>query len=114
MEQRAAITALCEPDLLKNSEVCLVTLELLDWVTATMVEHDDRQDDGYKILQQALSYCWSVAVAACPEKGKPMMERWMKEHHPIVGKIMRENLKKKRLENVDAEWTKSWLLEIAH
>lgn len=109
LEQRAAVVALCEPDLLNDREVCLVALELLDWATATMVEYDDRQSEGYQILQEALSYCWSIAVATLPEKGKPMMERWLKENHPVVNMIMRNNLKEERLSKVDSKWAKSCL-----
>lgn len=107
LEQRAAVVALCEPDLLIDRETCLAALELLDWATATMVEYDDQQSEGYQILQEALNYCWSVAVATLPEKGKPMMERWIKENHAVVNKIMRENLKKDRLSNIDPDWVEN-------
>ncbi len=114
LEQRAAVAALCEPDLLKTRSDCFAVFDLLDWVTATIVQNDEHQDDeGYQILKKALSYCWSVAVAILPEKGKPMMERWMKEKHPIVRKIMRQNLKKKRLEKIEPEWTAGWLHQIS-
>ncbi len=112
MEQRAAITALCEPDLLADRKICEEVLELLDWVTATIIEKDDQQDEGYEVLRKALSYCWSVVVAALPDEGKPMMERWMKEKHPVVTQIMRENLKKKRLQKIDPEWTGKWIENI--
>jgi hypothetical protein len=108
-EQRAAITALCEADLLTNKNISLEVLDLLDWVTATMIEKDELQDGEYEVLKKALSYCWSVAVAAYPEKGKPMMERWIKEKHPVVNRIMKENLKKQRLQKIDPEWTGKWL-----
>lgn len=114
LEQRAAIAALCEPELLNKRADCLVVLDILDWVTATIVQNDDEKgSEGYRVLKQALGYCWSVAVAALPEKGKPMMERWMKEKHPIVKSIMRENLKKKRLESIDPEWTANWFHRIS-
>lgn len=112
LDQRVAIVALCEPDFLNNREVTLAVLELLDWVTATMIENDDQQDEGYEILKEALSYCWSVAVAALPEKGKPMMERWMKERHPVITVIMKENLQKERLIIMDHDWAKAWLKEL--
>jgi hypothetical protein len=112
-EQCAAITALCEPDLLTDREVCLAVLELLDWVTATMTEEEAENYEGFRSLEKALSYCWSVAVVAFPEKGKPIMERWIKEEHLIIEKIMRENLENKRLSNLESEWTKKWLLEIS-
>lgn len=113
-EQRAAIAAVCTPDFMKSKEVCLATLEMLDWVTATMVRNDDeRRDRGYQALQKTLSSAWSVAVAALPEKGKSMMERWIKERHPVVSKIMSENLKGKRLSAVAPDWTTYWLQEIS-
>jgi hypothetical protein len=113
LEQRAAIQAVCDPDLLRDKEVSLLALELLDWVTANMVDRDDQQNGGYEELQKALSDCWSEAVTAFPEKGKPMMERWMKEKHPVVNNIMRENLKKERLFDMDPEWTTSWLHKVS-
>lgn len=114
LEQRAAIVGLCEPELLQTRKVCISVLDLLDWITATIVENDDEHvDRGFQVLEQGLSYCWSVAVAAFPEKGKPMMERWMKENHPIIRKIMRENLKKKRLSTLDPEWVAYWLRRVS-
>lgn len=112
-EQRAAITALCKPDLLTERNVCLETLDLLDWVTASMMEDNTEADEGFLALKEALSYCWSVAVVALPEKGKPMMERWIKEDHPIINNIMRENLKKKRLNLIEPQWTQQWIGKIS-
>lgn len=113
LEQWAAVVALCEPEFLKTQEASRMALDLLDWVTATIVQHDnDQQNDGYRLLKQGLSSGWSVAVAALPEKGKPMMERWMKENHPVVNQIMSENLKKKRLSALAPKWTQYWLSEL--
>ena len=39
--------------------------------------------DALKTLRQGLGYCWSVAVAALPETGKPLMERWLVSPIPI-------------------------------
>jgi len=105
LEQRAAIAALCEPKLLANSYDCIEVLDILDWVTAEVVQHDEQQkSEEYRVLQKGLSYCWSVAVVALPEKGKKYMERWVKERHPVVSAIMKKNLEKKRLQNMDAAW----------
>jgi hypothetical protein len=49
-----------------------------------------------------------VAVAALPEEGKPLMEKWFSSDDSDVLWIMRENLKKKRLERVDGEWVQQW------
>ena len=51
-----------------------------------------------------MGYCWSVAVAGCPEQGKRAMERWCKSDDPDVLWIMKENLKKDRLARMDKDW----------
>jgi hypothetical protein len=55
-------------------------------------------------LRKGLGYCWSVAVAASPEEGKRMMERWFSSDDKDVLWVMKENLRKKRLARMDAEW----------
>ncbi len=55
-------------------------------------------------LLRALAYCWSVAVAALPDAGKPLMEVWLASDDPDIRWIMRENLKKNRLVKMDAAW----------
>lgn len=111
-EQRAVIVALCEFDLKADHEMCLEVLDLLDYATATIVERDEMQDQGYKELEKALSYCWSMAVVGLPVKGKNKMERWLKTDHPIVNRIMRSNLKKKRLQKIDEKWIQYWTQQI--
>lgn len=109
LEQRAVVAALCEPDLLHDPGVIDRVFEMLDWATASIIAYDDEQDEDYEILSKALSYCWSVATTAKPEKGKRKIERWIKEQHPIVNRIMRKNLSKKRLKEVDEQWAEYWL-----
>jgi hypothetical protein len=53
-----------------------------------------------------MGYCWSVAVAALPEAGKPMMEKWLDSEDRDVSWVMKENLKKNRLIKMDADWVK--------
>jgi hypothetical protein len=55
-----------------------------------------------------LGYCWSVAVAALPETGKPLMEKWLVSTNKDIQWIMQENLKKNRLSKVDPEWVRKW------
>ena len=73
-------------------------------ITISILTGDNRRDDQFRVLRQALGYCWSVAVVALPEAGRVAMERWCACDDPDVRWIMRENLKKKRLERMDAEW----------
>jgi hypothetical protein len=108
LEQRAAAAALCEPRLLKQPEHAAVVLRILDEITAPIPRATDRKSDAFKTLRQGLGYCWSVAVAALPETGKPLMEKWLVEPDPDVRWIMRENLKKNRLVRIDAAWVARW------
>lgn len=108
-EQRAAIAALCEPPLLKKERTAAEVLDVLDGVTRSLAETPAaaRKTDGFKVLRQALGYCWSVAVAACPAEGKPLMEQWLGRlgrTDPDVRWVMAENLKKARLVRMDAAW----------
>jgi hypothetical protein len=102
--QRAVAAALCEPRLLNIKQNSAKVLDILDYITASLEQIKDRRDEGFRVLRQALGYCWSVAVAALPEKGKPMMERWFTSADKDVRWIMRENLKKNRLARMDAGW----------
>ena len=104
LEQRAAAAALCEPRLLQEPEHAAAVLRILDEITASIPQITDRKTDAFKTLRQGLGYCWSVAVAALPDVGKPLMERWLVSPDPDIRWIMRENLKKNRLVRMDAAW----------
>lgn len=106
LEQRAAAAGLCEPRLLKNPGHAAATLRILDEITASIPEVTDRKTDAFKTLRQGLAYCWSVAVAALPDAGKLLMEKWLANDDPDIRWIMRENLKKNRLVKMDADWVK--------
>ena len=103
-EQRAAAAALCEPKLLTNPADVERVLAILDLITASISGIADRKGDAFQALRKGLGYCWSVAVAAAPEQGKPIMERWLSSADPDIRWIMRENLTKNRLIRMDAAW----------
>ncbi len=104
LEKRAAAAGLCEPRLLANPHHAQRVLRLLDDITTSVAAAEDRKSDEFKTLRQALGYCWSVAVAALPPEGKAAMEKWLPAADPDVAWIMKENLKKKRLQRIDPEW----------
>jgi hypothetical protein len=113
-EQRAAAAALCEPRLLKHSEHAAAVLRILDGITASIPalarsETGQGERDALKTLRQGLAYCWSVAVAALPDAGKPLMEKWLANADRDICWIMRENLKKNRLKKLDAAWVARWM-----
>jgi hypothetical protein len=113
LEQRAAAAALCEPALLRNPAHVERTLQILDVITASIAQATDRRSEAFQALRKGLAYCWSVAVVARPEAGKPMMERWLASTDRDVRWIMRQNLAKQRLVRADASWVASWLAQLA-
>lgn len=112
LERRAAAAALCEPSLLGEEEHAKRVLEILDDITASTQNVKDGRSDDFKALRKGLGYCWSVAVVALPEAGKRMMERWFSSDDKDVLWVMKENLRKKRLARVDAEWVEKWKAEL--
>lgn len=104
LEMRAAAASLCEPRLLKQKECAQQTLVLLDRVTASISSANDRNTDEFRALKKGMGYCWSVAVAANPAAGMPLMDHWFSTTDKDIHWIMRENLKKKRLERMNAGW----------
>jgi len=112
LEKRAAAAALCEPNLLCEEKHVEQVLQILDQITVSIRDVEDRRSDEFKALRKGLGYCWSAAVVALPEEGKKMMERWFASDDKDVLWIMRENLRKKRLTRMDAEWVESWKVRL--
>ena len=112
LARRAAAAALCEPNLLRREPDARRVLEILDDITASIRLVKNRKDEDFKVLRQGLGYCWSVAVAACPGAGKPLMEKWFVEEDKDIRWVMKENLRKKRLERMDAQWVVKWQGEL--
>jgi hypothetical protein len=112
LERRAAAAALCEPALLGDGSHVRQVLRLLDGMTASIEDVQDRRSDEFTAFRKGLGYCWSVAVAALPDEGKRLMEKWFSSNDKDVLRIMKENLKKKRLERMDAEWVSKWQAQL--
>ncbi len=104
LERRAAAAALCEPKLLHEEVQMERVFQILNAITDSLQHIDDRKSDAFKALRKGLGYCWSVAVVALPKVGKRMIERWFLSKDNDVLWVMKENLKKKRLINMDPEW----------
>jgi hypothetical protein len=113
LERRAAAAGLCEPVLLGRPEDVKRVLEILDVITGSIVDEEDRRSDEFKALRKGLGYCWSVAVAALPDPGRQMMERWFSCDDKDVQWILKENLKKKRLERVEPQWVRESMDQLA-
>jgi hypothetical protein len=111
-QQRAAAAGLCEPRLLKRSENAERVLGIMDTITRSLISSFDRKEESFKVLRQALGYCWSVAVAAIPTHGKIIMEKWFICPDKDIRYIMKDNLSKNRLVKLDAAWVERWKQEI--
>jgi HEAT repeat protein len=95
--QRAAAAGLSEPALLKEREHAVQVLVILDQITTSLASSRDRKQDAFRVLRQALSYCWSVAAAAAPDNARPYFEKWMQSMDKDVAWVMKTNLSKARL-----------------
>ena len=114
LERRAAVAALCEPRLLTEPEHVREGLGLLERVTTELPEADERRSGSVRKLRQALGYAWSVAIVALPEEGRPRFESLLESGDPDVRWVVRENLRKKRLERLDGDWVEDLRARAGH
>ena len=109
-ERRAAAAALCEPALLTTparvGEALAVLAEATTGIAAAGPE--ERRSEEFRALRKGLGYCWSVAVAAAPEVGRPAFEEFVSwaaaSDDRDLAWVARENLRKRRLERLDRAW----------
>jgi hypothetical protein len=109
LEKRAVVAALCEPSLLADREHAGRILDLLEAITASILEEGDRRSEDFRVLRKGLAYGWSVAVAAQPSIGKPRMEKWIGPQDSDIQWMMKRNLAKKRLVKMDEAWVQAQL-----
>ncbi|HVS48233.1 MAG TPA: hypothetical protein VHJ99_04960 [Candidatus Dormibacteraeota bacterium] len=101
--QRAAAAGLCEPELLRETANAVQGLAILDQITSSLAASSDRRSDGFRVLRQALGYCWSVAAAAAPANARPYFEKWLKSSDKDVAWVMKSNLGKARMAGLRKE-----------
>lgn len=106
--QRAAIAGLCEPGLMKEPEHVVRVLRILDRTTKSLAATSARRDEGFRVLRQALGYCWSVAASAMPQAGRPLMEKWLRSPDRDVAWVMQSNLAKARMAALGPSWVSKW------
>lgn len=111
-ERRAVVAGLCEPALLRDPGRARRVLRILDRITRSVTAAEDRKNEAFQALRKGLGYGWSVAVCASPEAGKALMEKWLGSKDPDVLWIMKQNLKKNRLQRLDTAWVRRWSKEL--
>lgn len=101
---RAAIAGICEPRLLRRPEVAAAALDACRRATDHLLQvpFEERRHEDVRTLRQGLGYCWSVAIAAAPERG---LELWRELEARAatdtdVAWIVQENQAKARLQRV--------------
>jgi hypothetical protein len=109
LEKRAVAAGLCEPRLLKKTEHAKKVLDILNEITTGISTISERKSEAFIALRKGMGYCWSVAVAAYPDHGKKLMEKWIPSTDKDIRWIMKENLKKNRLLRCDEEWAKEMI-----
>ena len=96
--QRAAVAGVCEPRLLTQS-AGEQAVRICERVTTSLAARpaDQRRSDEVRALRKALGYCWSVAVAADPDRGLPLFNRLSNSGDADIAWIVGQNRKKARL-----------------
>lgn len=100
--RRAAIAAICEPRLLRDPTTAVAALDACAEATAGRLATpaSDRRHADVRTLRQALGYCWSVAIAADPVRGLEAFAALRTLADPDAAWVIRENLRKARLQLV--------------
>jgi hypothetical protein len=113
LERRAVVATMCEPRLLQDQSRIMRILDLLERITASILDEDERRSEAFRVMRKALGYGWSVVVAADPPLGKRRMERWMKVKDQDIRWIMKNNLKKNRMIRMDPDWVDAQMRALA-
>ena len=100
---RAVAAGIAEPRLMKKSEIARDALELHKAILDKVAPVADRRDPNYNTLVKGLCYTLSVVVTGIEKEGFAFLEDLLATGHPVIQKIVRENLKKKRLFRLNAE-----------
>jgi len=104
-EKRAIVAGLCEPKLLKERKNAEKVIEIISEIINSIEYIPNKKSEPFRVLRKGLGYGLSVAIVAYPEKGKLIFERLITKTDKDIRWILNENLKKKRLERMDKNWT---------
>jgi hypothetical protein len=112
-ENRAVVAALCEPKLLKNEEDIRRVFRIVRKITMKFLLINGKLSGEQETLQKTLGYAWSVLVAASPVDGRPEFEKLAANTNPHIQWIVRENLRKNRLLEMDKLWVEKLQRKLA-
>jgi hypothetical protein len=98
LEMRAIAATVAMPSLLENEEMATWALSLHRKIFDLLLETQDRKSEQFRVMRKALGYTLSVVVSALPREGFEFMAQLLDSQDKDVKWILRENLKKKRLQ----------------
>ncbi|MFH0758300.1 MAG: HEAT repeat domain-containing protein [Bacteroidota bacterium] len=100
---RAIAAGVAEPRFMKNLEIARYALELHKAILENVAREPDKRDPDYLVLVKGLCYTLSVVITGIEQEGFAYLEDLLAKDHPVTQKIVRENLKKKRLMRLNAK-----------
>lgn len=100
---RAVAAGLAEPRFMKNREIARISLDIHKAILDRIAREPARRDTEYQALVKGLCYTLSVIITGIEDEGFTYLETLIETGHPVMIKIVRENLKKKRLARLNAE-----------
>ncbi len=77
---------------------------LIREMARSMAATRERKHESFRALRKAMGYCWSVAAAANPEAGRPLLEKWLRSLDPDIAWVMKSNLGKARMKAFGKSW----------
>ena len=105
LEMRAAAVAVAHPPLLRDATFALRALTLhrsiLDQLAA--IPKADRRTEPFRVLRKGLAFAISVVACGVPDEGFAYLEALAGVDDRDVTWIVRQNLRKKRLQRLDPD-----------
>lgn len=99
LDMRAVLTALAHPPLLASADVARHAIDVADNIMDRVLalSAESLRSDQAKALLKCLGFAPSVFVAALPDEGFALLERWADRGSLIAAKAVAANLRKARL-----------------
>ncbi|WP_214020023.1 hypothetical protein [Methanoculleus sp.] len=98
LTMRAAVAGIAEPDLLAEPELARTAFRLHRKTLIRVYTAKERQSEAFRALRKALGYTLSLVVVALPGIGFEYLRQLATLDDQDIRWIVRENLKKNRLE----------------
>ena len=105
LQQRAILAALAHTPFMVDEDLARLGLQMTETILrrTLALSKADRKGDAFRALKKGLSYAPSLFVRRLPEEGFALLRCWALVDDSDIGRIVLENLKKKRLRNYETQ-----------